>query len=388
MADNAVLNAGTGGITLAADDVGGVHHQRVKVEFGADGAATDVAPGAPLPVQISDGTDTALVSLAGGLSVEVTAALPTGANAIGKLAANSGVDIGDVDVLSLPALPAGGNNIGDVDLIPGQVGITGGAGAVAANTPRTTLASDDPGVVALQLIDDSVHADDATRGKSLLIGAVLDDTAPTAVTENQAGYLRMSPARRLLVDPSGVTSPVSAASLPLPSGAATEASLASAVTALQIIDNWDETSRAKVNPIVGQAGVAGGAGAVGATVQRTTGVDTTIFRSLDLDETEEDVKTSAGRVHWVMAFNLSTGVRFLKFYNDTAANVVVGTTTPLLTIPIPTQAASANGAGLVISFPDPIVFSTAICVAAVTGVLDSSTGAPGANEVVVNIGYN
>jgi len=31
-----------------------------------------------------------------------TASLPTGSNAIGKLAANSGVDIGDVDVLSMP----------------------------------------------------------------------------------------------------------------------------------------------------------------------------------------------------------------------------------------------------------------------------------------------
>jgi len=41
-------------------------------------------------------------------------------------------------------------------------------------------------------------------------------------------------------------------------------------TALQIIDDWDETDRAKVNPIVGQAGVAAGAGAVGTNVQRTT----------------------------------------------------------------------------------------------------------------------
>jgi hypothetical protein len=44
------------------------------------------------------------------------ASLPAGTNAIGKLAANSGVDIGDVDVTSLPAIPAGNNNIGDVDI--------------------------------------------------------------------------------------------------------------------------------------------------------------------------------------------------------------------------------------------------------------------------------
>ncbi len=41
-------------------------------------------------------------------------------------------------------------------------------------------------------------------------------------------------------------------------------------TALQILDDWDESDRAKVNPIVGQAGVAAGAGAVAATVQRMT----------------------------------------------------------------------------------------------------------------------
>ncbi len=57
-------------------------------------------------------------ALVGGrLDVVVGAALPAGANAIGKLAANSGVDIGDVDVTSLPALPAGNNNIGDVDVV-------------------------------------------------------------------------------------------------------------------------------------------------------------------------------------------------------------------------------------------------------------------------------
>jgi hypothetical protein len=43
-----------------------------------------------------------------------------------------------------------------------------------------------------------------------------------------------------------------------------------ATTALQIMDDWDESDRAKVNPIVGQAGVAAGAGAVGTTTQRVT----------------------------------------------------------------------------------------------------------------------
>ena len=50
MADNTVLNAGTGGDTIASDDIAGVKHQRVKVEFGADGFATDVSAANPMPV--------------------------------------------------------------------------------------------------------------------------------------------------------------------------------------------------------------------------------------------------------------------------------------------------------------------------------------------------
>jgi hypothetical protein len=49
MADNITLNAGAGGDVIAGDDIGGVKHQRVKVEFGPDGSATDVSNVAPLP---------------------------------------------------------------------------------------------------------------------------------------------------------------------------------------------------------------------------------------------------------------------------------------------------------------------------------------------------
>jgi hypothetical protein len=47
------------------------------------------------------------------------------------------------------------------NIIVGQAGITAGAGAVAANTPRVTHASDDPAVTALQIMDDWDEADRA-----------------------------------------------------------------------------------------------------------------------------------------------------------------------------------------------------------------------------------
>lgn len=46
--------------------------------------------------------------------------------------------------------------------------------------------------------------------------------------------------------------------------------LSEAATSLAVIDDWDESDRAKVNTIVGQAGVAAGAGAVSANTQRVT----------------------------------------------------------------------------------------------------------------------
>ncbi len=49
MADNVVLNSGSGGETLATDDIGSVQYQRVKVSHGADGSATDSSFTNPFP---------------------------------------------------------------------------------------------------------------------------------------------------------------------------------------------------------------------------------------------------------------------------------------------------------------------------------------------------
>lgn len=49
MADNVAITAGTG-TTVAADDIGGVLHQRVKVAWGVDGAAVDASASNPFPV--------------------------------------------------------------------------------------------------------------------------------------------------------------------------------------------------------------------------------------------------------------------------------------------------------------------------------------------------
>lgn len=106
-----------------------------------------------------------------------------------------------------------------------------------------------------------------------------------------------------------------------------------------------------------------------------------IFRSTDIDETEEDVKTGPGAVYGWYITNTNAAARYVKFYNATAAATTVGTTVPVLTIAVP--ASSSVSA----SFPAGIGFSTAICVAATTGIADNDTGAPSANDVVIHVIY-
>ena len=129
-----------------------------------------------------------------------------------------------------------------------------------------------------------------------------------------------------------------------------------------------------------------GVGASTSSTMRTVPAQQTVFRSLDLDETEEDVKTSAGEVCTLWVTNTATATRWIKLYNATAANVTVGSTTPLITIGVPGNA-SDDVSGSFATANGCLVFSTAISAAATTGVGDADTGAPGTNDVVVMVGY-
>jgi len=121
----------------------------------------------------------------------------------------------------------------------------------------------------------------------------------------------------------------------------------------------------------------------GHVVPQTTG-GLSIHRSLDLDEgTLEVVKASAGQIYGMWVTNNATTTRYIKLYNATSGTA--GTGTPLITIGIPGNSSDAV-AGL-FSSTHGIAFSTGICIGAVTGVADNDTGAPGTNDVVVNVFY-
>jgi hypothetical protein len=132
------------------------------------------------------------------ISATVDAALPAGTNAIGKLAANSGVDIGDIDILSIAA---GDNNIGNVDVVtlPTLANVTT-VGTVTTLTGTTTLT---PGTGATNLgkaIDTALGATDT----GVLALAVRDDTLNIrSGTENDVEPLHTDVVGALWVDPQG-----------------------------------------------------------------------------------------------------------------------------------------------------------------------------------------
>jgi hypothetical protein len=103
------------------------------------------------------------------------------------------------------------------------------------------------------------------------------------------------------------------------------------------------------------------------------------YRNLNLGVTGQQIKTTPGEVGgWFLANN-AAAVRYIKLYdtNQTPDQ----TFTPKLTIVLP-----ANSAANVLA-PAGVDFTSGIAVRATTGVADNDTGAPAANDVIVNIFY-
>ena len=220
MADNTVLNTGAGGDTIASDDIAGIKHQRVKVEFGADGSATDVSSTNPLPVDNSGVTQpvsgtfwqaTQPVSLATAPTTPVTGTFWQATQPVsGTVTADAGTNLNTSALLTTVAHDAAFGTAGTADAqvrtvqgiaggtavpvsgtfwqatqpVSGTVTIgtfpdnepfnaaqwggtasAGGSGAATAGSPRVIAATDSPEVTALQIMDDWDNA--ASDGASV-----------------------------------------------------------------------------------------------------------------------------------------------------------------------------------------------------------------------------
>lgn len=216
----------------------------------------------------------------------------------------------------------------------------------------------------------------------------------------------------------------------------TGGNLAGSAVSLAILDDWDESDRAKVNLIVGQAGVEGGSGIVSALTQRvvlatdvalpagtnnigdvdvltlpalsagtnnigdvdvltiaagtnaigdvgviprTSGGLTTYHLVSAATTNATVVKASAGQLFGWFIYNNATTMRKLAFHN-TASAPTAGASL-FFTINLPGSSA-AN-----VFLPMGIAFSTGIAFTTVTDVTDAGTTAVGASDLTINLFY-
>ena len=102
-----------------------------------------------------------------------------------------------------------------------------------------------------------------------------------------------------------------------------------------------------------------------------------VSRYLDLGVTGQVCKASAGQLYGYMFHNAATATRWLKVYDK--ATAATEADTPKITLGLP---AGQSGH---IEFGKGIPLSAGISARATTGIADADTGAPGANEVSINL---
>ncbi len=280
-----------GTATATKGELLGYQYNSTQATF-TDGQQGTVQGSARGALYVATGADT--------FNVTVNSALPAGTNAIGKLAANSGVDIGDVDVTSVPTDPFGAN----ADAASATGSISAKLRFIAATgipiTGTVNVASHavtNAGTFAVQ--DSDKLADDAafTAGttKVEVIGAVADESSTDSVNEDDIGAPRMTLDRVLHVAP----------------------------------------------------------GAVSATSQTAL----SSFLSSAASTNSTSVKGSAGNVYMIRAINTTSTLYYLRMYNSSSAPTCSSATGFVESIPIP---ASTTGAGFVISQPMGQAYSTGV----------------------------
>ena len=132
--------------------------------------------------------------------------------------------------------------------------------------------------VASSSLDDSVYVDDAdwtdSSSKHTLVGG-LYQSSPQSITDGDTGPLQVNANGNLIVDLSATDNAVLDAMVV--DLAAIEALLITIdsdtdaiKTAVQIIDDWDDSNYANVNANIAGTDIVGGAGAVASGVQRMT----------------------------------------------------------------------------------------------------------------------
>lgn len=415
MADNIELNAGSGGLTLATEDEAGIHYQKIKLTASGTGITQDLTKAEDsahttgdhgiMALSVRADTAAATSGTTGDYQPLITDANGRLHVNVGTLAAPLNVVGGGTEAAALRVtLASDSSGVLSIDDNGASITIDGTVTANLSATDNAVLDAIAASVAGTLTVDLGANNDirgvdaenAAVTANPVLIGGRYDSTPRTlgagdlgALAVDVNGHLITSPHADPIALTDAVTNTVNVA-VDNDNAFMVNANFGYAFNGT----TWDRIRGTAADGVQVNLGtnndVAVNAGAnligdVGISGARTSG-GTTLYKNIDVDETEDQVKATAGQLYWVSAINLGTAPRFLKIYNATAATVVVGTTVPDLTFPIPSQG-DANGAGFMLSIPNGIAFSTAITIAATTGVADADAGAPGANEVIVNLGY-
>lgn len=194
--------------------------------------------------------------------------------------------------------------------------------SIAAGASDATAANQTTQITSLQLIDDTIIADDAAftpaTTKVNMAGFEADETATDSVDEGDAAAARVTLDRKVIVNP--------------------------------------------------QPHTAGGL---------TTGMFTGSDGSTILTNAAQVIKASAGQLYGYFINNPNAAVSFVHFYNTAAASVTVGTTNPLFSLQLPATSA-AN-----LAFPMGVVFSNAgWSIAATTTAGGASAPSTGLDAIV------
>lgn len=182
MADGVPITAGSG-TTIATDDDGTAHHQYVKLEYGPDNTQTKVSATNPLPVSpTANGVEVAKAEDAPHTSGDYGYACLV----VRRDSPSAGAADGDYCMMSVDAngllrttlgtaLPAGTNNIGDVDVLtlPGVAGTAAHDAAVSGNPVRVGARARTSDLTAVAN-DDAVDLLASVLGKIVVLpGALL-----------------------------------------------------------------------------------------------------------------------------------------------------------------------------------------------------------------------
>lgn len=104
------------------------------------------------------------------------------------------------------------------------------------------------------------------------------------------------------------------------------------------------------------------------------------YRSTTVDELDNPVKTSSGKLWGFNIINRHTADIYVKFYDKASNAINAASDVPLLTLMVPSSGSIFQEP----NYPRFAIceFNTAISVRAVTGVADTDTTAPGTLPIV------